>query len=463
MSSPPLPHLALIGAGITSLTLSIRLSALAIPHTIYEQSASLTELGAGLGFGPNAVRALEYIDPRLVEIFNKTATFVGTPSHQGKELLVQEGKGVDERVWIEFLDGTKQGRGETLEPEFVITAGNGRGHAAVHRGQWLDVLGGLADKERIMFGKRVVDVVCLDGKMRIVFADGTEAGADGVVGCDGVKSKVREVLMGMLGDGRERGKCGYSGKYAYRCLVPWGKAVEAVGDDRAGVSSLWMGLNRHLLTFPVHRQSEQFLNLVAFVTDEDGQMWPQEGPASLTLPATKADALRDFEQAGFSGSVRRLLEMTKERMDKWGLYDVADRPLSKFYFGRIMVIGDAAHASTPHHGSGAGFCMEDIAVLGALFEESIAHQSLTVETLEDVFAAFDYQRRERDQWLVKSSRRAADLYQWRIPDFLEPNSFEKMKADIEQRQEHCWGFDVEAAVREAKKHMSERLTLHTQS
>lgn len=242
MSSPPLPHLALIGAGITSLTLSIRLSALAIPHTIYEQSASLTELGAGLGFGPNAVRALEYIDPRLVEIFNKTATFVGNPSQQGKELLVQEGKGVDERVWIEFLDGTKQGGGETLKPEFVITAGNGRGHAAVHRGQWLDVLGGLADKERIMFGKRVVDVVCLDGKMRIVFADGTEAGADGVVGCDGVKSKVREVLMGMLGEGRERGKCGYSGKYAYRCLVPWEKAVEAVGDDRAGVSSLWVWL-----------------------------------------------------------------------------------------------------------------------------------------------------------------------------------------------------------------------------
>lgn len=81
------------------------------------------------------------------------------------------------------------------------------------------------DKERIMFGKRVVDVVCFDGKMRIVFVDGIEVGVDGVVGCDGVKFKVREVLMGMLGEGRERGKCGYSGKYVYWCLVLWGKVV----------------------------------------------------------------------------------------------------------------------------------------------------------------------------------------------------------------------------------------------
>ncbi|KAK0668365.1 putative salicylate hydroxylase [Cercophora samala] len=466
MSSPPLPlpHLALIGAGITSLTLSLRLTSLGIPHTIYEQSPSLTELGAGLGFGPNAARALEYIDPRLVEIFNQTATFVGTPSPQGKELLLQEGKAGDDKIWIEFLDGTKQPEeGEELKPEFVIRAGNNKGHAAVHRGAWLDVLGGLVDtRERVRFGKRVVDVVLpagSKGRVKILLADGTEAEADGVVGCDGVKSKVRQVLMEALGEGREKGKCGYSGKYAYRCLVPWGKAVEAVGEDRAGVSSLWMGPNRHLLTFPVDKQDEKFLNLVAFVTDES-QVWPERGPASLTLPATKADALGDFEQAGFSDSVLQLLKVTNEKMDKWGLYDVADRPLSKFYSGRIMVIGDAAHASTPHHGSGAGFCMEDIAVLGALFEEAIARQRLTVDALEDVFAAFDNQRRERDQWLVNSSRRAADLYQWRIPEFLKPNSLEKMKADIEQRQEFCWGFNVGAAVREAKKHMSERLAAY---
>ncbi|KAK0736638.1 hypothetical protein B0T21DRAFT_441274 [Apiosordaria backusii] len=454
--TPPLPHLALIGAGITSLTLSIRLSALQIPHTIYEQSPSLTELGAGLGFGPNAVRALEHIDPRLVETFNKTATFVGTPSPEGRKILEREGGGNEgDKVWIEFLDGTKQGGNVT--PEFVIKAGNGRGHAAVHRGKWLDVLAGLVTAE-IKFGKRLVDIIDSEGvggKVKLVFGDGTVAEADGVVGCDGVKSRVREILVDAIhgkGEGKSKGKCGYSGKYAYRCLVPWDKAVEAVGEDRAGVSSLWMGPNRHLLTFPVNRQKERFLNLVAFVTDKN-QTWSRTEASSLTLPATRTDALKDFEQAGFSEAVLQLLRMTQEKMDRWGLFDLADRPLPMFFSGRIMVIGDAAHASTPHHGSGAGFCMEDIAILGALFEEAITHKDLTVDTLGDVFAVFDHRRHERDQWLVKSSRRAADLYEWRIPGFQGPSGFEKMKADIEERQEICWGFDVESAVKEAKGEM----------
>ncbi|KAK4195430.1 putative salicylate hydroxylase [Triangularia verruculosa] len=452
MASPPssFPHLALIGAGITSLTLSIRLSALQIPHTIYEQSSSLTELGAGLSFGPNAVRALQHIDSRFVDVFNKTATFVGTPSSQGKRILEDEEEWREgDQVWIEFLDGTKQGGDVT--PEFVIKAGNGKGHAAVHRGKWLDVLGGLVTAE-IQFGKRLVDVVRPDGVKRwvkMVFGDGTEVEADAVVGCDGVKSRVREVLVEALhgeGEGRTNGKCGYSGKYAYRCLVPWDKAVEAVGEDRVGVSSLWMGPNRHLLTFPVNRQEERFLNLVAFVTDQS-QTWPSQGPASLTMPATKMDALKDFERAGFS--------------DTWGLHDVADRPLSSFFSDRIIVIGDAAHASTPHHGSGAGFCMEDVAILGALFEEAIAHKALTVNTLQEIFTVFDAHRRERDQWLVNSSRRAADLYQWRIPEFSGQERFEKMKADIEQRQKVCWDFDMESAIERAERDLKELLDTAT--
>ncbi|KAK4173286.1 hypothetical protein QBC36DRAFT_245800 [Triangularia setosa] len=466
MASPSstLPDLALIGAGITSLTLSIRLTALQIPHTIYEQSPSLTELGAGLGFGPNAVRALQHIDPRLVDIFNKTATFAGTPSPEGRRLLQEAGKWKEgDKVWIEFLDGTKQQlRGGDVTPEFVIKAGNGEGHAAVHRGKWLDILGGLATA-KIQFGKRFVEVVRPErggkGRVKMVFGDGTEAEADGVLGCDGVKSQVREVLVEALeenGKGKVNGKSGYSGKYAYRCLVPWEKAAEAVGEDRAEVSSL------HLLTFPVNRQKERFLNLVAFVTDES-QIWPNRGPSSLTLPATKRDAVKDFEQAGFSDAVLQLLKATQEKMDRWGLFDMADRPLSRFFHGRIMVIGDAAHASTPHHGSGAGFCMEDIAVLGALFEQAVSQKSLTVDTLEDVFTVFDNQRRKRDQWLVKSSRRAADLYEWRIPEFQGPDRYEKMMADIGQRQEVCWGFDVELAVEEAKRQMSGRLAVNSQN
>ena len=62
-------------------------------------------------------------------------------------------------------------------------------------------------------------------------------------------------------------------------------------------------------------------------------------------------------------------------------------------------------ASTPHHGAGAGFGIEDCAILSALLADERVEDA---SHLEAVFATFDAARRERDQWLVESSREAAD-------------------------------------------------------
>lgn len=137
---------------------------------------------------------------------------------------------------------------------------------------------------------------------------------------------------------------------------------------------------------------------------------------------------------------------------QWGLFDLADNPPPRFWQNHAMIIGDAAHASTPHHGAGAGFGMEDVAVLKGLFQE-LLELGGGVEELEHVFAQFDASRRERDQWLVQSSRRAADLYESR----LEGMDAEEMRRDIEARQEICWGFDIEGCMAEAKKGLRARL------
>lgn len=140
---------------------------------------------------------------------------------------------------------------------------------------------------------------------------------------------------------------------------------------------------------------------------------------------------------------------------QWGLFDLADRPLTKFYSDRILVIGDAAHASTPHHGSGAGFCMEDVAVFASLLEEIREDDVSPLDGLRAVFAAFDASRRERDQWLVQSSRRAADLYEWRLPNTGKEN-FEAMRNDIETRQAICWGVDLDKMIHEARVDFKQR-------
>ncbi len=247
------PHIAIIGAGITGTTLALALLRRNLPFTLYEQSSRPTELGAGLGIGPNAARAFKLIDVALWREFLRVGTardFVyggteeqGVDNDQSKRAASSEhgdlrdvagtekGQGP---VWIHFLDGTRDDGGEGFRVAFPA---GGDGQGAVHRALWLGVLMGMVGEERVRFGKRLVGVEeGEEGKVVVRFGDGSCEEVDAVVGCDGVKSVVRGFVSG-------GGECGYSGKYAYRCMIPMDKAVEAIGRERTEVSSLWVSFS----------------------------------------------------------------------------------------------------------------------------------------------------------------------------------------------------------------------------
>lgn len=137
---------------------------------------------------------------------------------------------------------------------------------------------------------------------------------------------------------------------------------------------------------------------------------------------------------------------------QWGIFDLGDHPLSKYFKGRICLVGDAAHATSPHHGAGAGFCIEDAAILATLLADP---QVKSTAQLEIVFAVYDAHRRERTQWLVRSSRRAGNLYEWLTRDV--GRDFVKMERELSERLGHIWNFDLEDAVREATKDLHRRL------
>jgi salicylate hydroxylase len=95
--------------------------------------------------------------------------------------------------------------------------------------------------------------------------------------------------------------------------------------------------------------------------------------------------------------------------------------------GRILISGDAAHATSPHKGSGAGLAIEDSAVLAEMLSDDRVTSPADVEI---VFAAFNEVRKERGQWLVKASRRAGDLYEWRAEGV--GKDFEKIEREINE-------------------------------
>lgn len=126
--------------------------------------------------------------------------------------------------------------------------------------------------------------------------------------------------------------------------------------------------------------------------------------------------------------------------------------MSTFYKGRVCITGDAAHATSPHHGAGAGLCIEDAAVLAELLSDehvtSKAH-------LEPVFATFDDERRARGQWLVQSSRRVGDCYEWRAEGV--GKDFAKIEAEINERNAIIADVDMAKMCAKASRRLADRL------
>lgn len=130
---------------------------------------------------------------------------------------------------------------------------------------------------------------------------------------------------------------------------------------------------------------------------------------------------------------------------QWAIFDLGDQPAPTFYKGRVCITGDAAHATSPHHGAGAGFCIEDSAVLAELLSDEAVKDH---RDLEAVFAAFDASRRERCQWLVKSSRWIGDCYEWRAEGV--GRDFGKIEDEINRRMGIISGIDIDEVCGQAR-------------
>lgn len=79
--------------------------------------------------------------------------------------------------------------------------------------------------------------------------------------------------MILLEDDNKRAHAQFTGKYAYRGLIPMEKAVNALGDGLARNSQMYLGYHGHVLTFPIEKG--ETMNVVAFKTKEDGK-WEDE-------------------------------------------------------------------------------------------------------------------------------------------------------------------------------------------
>lgn len=113
-----------------------------------------------------------------------------------------------------------------------------------------------------------------------------------------------------------------------------------------------------------------------------------------------------------------------------------------YYKDRICLLGDSAHATTPHQAAGAGQCIEDAVVLARL----IALVRTTRE-LPNAFAAYDAVRRPRAQKIVETSQEVGQLYTFTHPKY--GSDLTAIVEDMRSRFNWIWEHDLEEDVKKA--------------
>ncbi|PTB68116.1 FAD/NAD(P)-binding domain-containing protein [Trichoderma citrinoviride] len=392
-NSPSL-DIAIIGAGVVGVHVALGLLHRNIPFTIYEQSSRLKEMGVGIGVPSIIIESMTALHPDTAENLLKVSNVLNNVN-------VVNGSS-DEDLKLRPADRLY---------DVVIEPFEFRG---AHRGRLLDGLLPIIPPGRVRLGKHLESIVDRgDGeKLVLQFSDGSTAEADAVIACDGIKSRVRQIL---LGKDNPASLPHYTHTSIYRGLVPLDKISNILG-NLANCAVQYIGQGASMVTYPIVAKDGVYVNVAAYVHDEED--WPDSD--YMTSVGKRQDVEAAF--AHFGPSVKELVKTLPEELNRWALFDSHDHPLSSYAFGRVVLAGDAAHASTPHHGAGAGMGIEDALVLATVLKKaadslvSAQGSASKHKSLEAAFRAYDSARRERSQWLVTSSRHIGVSAQWRDPE-----------------------------------------------
>lgn len=307
------------GGGIGGLAAALALVNEGYRVKVLEQAPQIGEIGAGIQLSPNAFAACDALGVGA----NLRARAVFT----------------DEMVMFDAMDGH---RVAAIELREAFRKRFGNPYAVIHRA---DIHGALfeavqARTEQIEFltSTRVTRVEQDDGGVTLTDAAGGKHRGQAVIGCDGVRSAVRQQYV----DDRIR----VSGHVVYRAVIP---AADFPEQWRLAAPCIWVGPNCHFVHYPL-KGGDKF-NLAATFHSKEAEDWgSREGDPE--------ELLRYFEPA--CDTVHEILSIPQ----KWARYSTADRdPIAQWTFGRATLLGDAAHPMVQYLAQGACSALEDAVTL----------------------------------------------------------------------------------------------------
>ncbi|MCC6202285.1 MAG: FAD-dependent oxidoreductase [Gammaproteobacteria bacterium] len=332
-----------IGAGIGGLSAAIALRRRGFAVTVIEKDPAWSVYGVGIIQQGNVLRAVDALG--ILDDY------------------LNAGVGFD-AVEVYAPDGTKLARVPSPRLLEGRPANLGISRRALQR-----VLGDMARNAgaSLRLGVTAVAFESSGEGVTVRFSGGHEASFDLVVGADGVHSQVRATLF------PEAATPAFTGQAVWRYNLPRPPGLDALHVYNGPIG---VGL------VPI---STALMYLYVTTPEPGNPRYPHAGLAA---------ALRD-KIAGCAPAIRALAERITDDDE------VVYRPLESllvegpWHHGRIVLLGDAVHATTPHLGQGAGLAIEDSLVLA---EELSRH-----DEVEAALCAYHTRRFERCAWIVRES------------------------------------------------------------
>lgn len=339
----------IVGGGIGGLTLASALRQRGVEPQIIERAPAWAPVGAGIVLSVNAMRVL-----RALGMADALAA---------RGCVVQRAAVADSN-------------GKVIVNLDIRAAGEeGDSSVAIHRAALHEVLCAAVDGTPLRLGTTFAALDFRGQEVAVRFTDGTSSEYDLVVGADGLRSQVRDVVFGT-------NPPRYSGYTCWRLVVPAPPGLSHPVE-------MW-GRGKRFGLVPI---GDRLVYCYATANAP---------PATPDAPEARVERFR-VAFGGFGGAVPAVLRRI-ERPEQLMQNDIEEVIQTPWHRGGVVLLGDAAHASTPDLGQGAAMAIEDAAVL--------AEELGRGQPLARALAAYTRRRAARVRRVQDQSRRLGRVGQW---------------------------------------------------
>ncbi|MFW1785084.1 FAD-dependent urate hydroxylase HpxO [Acinetobacter nosocomialis] len=346
-------NVVIIGAGMGGLTTGIALKKFGHQVRIFEQTEKILPVGAAISLWSNGVKCLNYLGLT--------------------EKIAKLGGQMDDLAYVDGLTGDVMTQ-FSLRP---LIEEVGQRPYPVARADLQNMLMDEFGRDQIYLGKKMVSLEDKADYVEVHFADGSSTQADLLIGADGTHSMTRAYVLGQQVQRR------------YAGYVNWNGLVE-ISEDLAPAQqwTTYVGEGKRASLMPVADGRFYFFLDVPL-------------PAGLENNRDEYKKLLKLYFADWCQPVQQLIgRLDPQKTNRVEIHDI--EPFTQFYKGRVVILGDAAHSTTPDIGQGGCQAMEDAIYLA---------RSLQINTLglEDALRRYQNKRNERANELVLRARKRCDV------------------------------------------------------